>query len=107
MTAIADPRATLDVLATEYAQRAEAIRRNLLSPHSSSFPEQAVERQNDDVLRSLLAEAEHGLQEVAHARARLAEGRYGICSGCGATIAPARLAALPTAELCLDCAARS
>lgn len=107
MTAIADPRATLDALAAEYAQRAEAIRSNLLSPHSSSFPEQAVERQNDDVLRSLLIEAEHAVQEVAHARARLAEGRYGLCSACGARIAPARLAALPTAELCVDCAARS
>ncbi|MNC17260.1 RNA polymerase-binding transcription factor DksA [compost metagenome] len=107
MTAIADPRTVLDALAAEYTQRAEAIRRNLLSPHSSSFPEQAVERQNDDVLRSLLAEAEHGLQEVAHARARLAEGRYGICTACGATIAPARLAALPAAELCVDCAAHS
>lgn len=107
MTAITDPRATLDALAAEYAQRAEAIRCELVSPHSSSFPEQAVERQNDDVLRSLLAEAEHGLKEVAHARVRLAEGRYGICTTCGATIAPARLAALPTAELCVDCAARS
>ena len=107
MTAIGDPRATLDALAAEYAQRAESIRSELVSPHSSSFPEQAVERQNDDVLRSLLIEAEHGLQEVAHARARLADGRYGICSGCGATIAPARLAALPAAELCVDCAARS
>lgn len=107
MTANADPRITLDALAAEYAQRAEAIRRTLVSPHSSSFPEQAVERQNDDVLRSLLAEAEQGLREVAQARERLAAGRYGICRACGATIAPARLAALPTAELCVDCAART
>lgn len=106
MTAVADPRAALDVLAAEYAQRAEATRRELTSPHSASFPEQAVQRQNDDVLRALQAEAEEGLRQVERARARLADGRYGICAGCGAAIAPARLAALPTAELCLDCAGR-
>jgi hypothetical protein len=42
MTANADPRTTLDALAAEYAQRAEAIRRTLVRPLSSSFPEQAV-----------------------------------------------------------------
>ncbi|HEY8330356.1 MAG TPA: TraR/DksA C4-type zinc finger protein, partial [Pseudomonas sp.] len=29
---------------------------------------------------------------------------YGTCAACGASIAPARLLAVPTAELCLDCA---
>jgi RNA polymerase-binding transcription factor DksA len=105
MSAIADPRAALDALAADYARRAEAIRRDLSSPHAASFPEQAVERQNDDVLRALLAEAEDGLRQVERARVRLAEGRYGRCLACGAAIAAARLAALPCAELCRDCAA--
>lgn len=104
MSAALDPLAALDGLAAEYARRAEAIRRDLSSPHSASFPEQAVQRQNDDVLRALLAEAEEGLRQVERARARLADGRYGICRACGAPIAPARLAALPAAELCLGCA---
>lgn len=104
MNAVVDPRPALDALAAEYSQRAEAIRRELTDPHSASFPEQAVQRQNDDVLRALLAEAEDGLRQVAHARERLAAGRYGTCAACGASIAPARLLAVPTAELCLDCA---
>lgn len=103
MTAAADSQAALDALAAEYARRAEAIRRDLASPHSASFPEQAVQRQNDDVLRALLAEAEDGQRQVARARARLAVGRYGLCRACGGAIAAARLAALPTAELCQDC----
>ncbi|MCQ4348206.1 TraR/DksA C4-type zinc finger protein [Pseudomonas stutzeri] len=104
MNAVVDPRTALDALAAEYARRAEAIRRDLAQSRTASFPEQAVERQNDDVLRALLAEAEDGLRQVERARARLAAGRYGLCAACGASIAAARLAALPAAELCRDCA---
>lgn len=104
MTAVADPRTALDAQAAEYARRAEAIRRDLSRPHAANFPEQAVERQNDDVLRALLAEAEEGLRQVERARARLADGSYGVCTACGTAIAAARLQALPAAERCPDCA---
>ncbi len=101
-----DPRQTLDQLAAEYSHRAEAIRRDLSSQHSSNFAEQATQRQNDDVLRNLLAEAEQGLREVQHALERLQAGRYGECVGCGEEIAAARLAAVPTAEFCVTCASQ-
>ena len=106
MTALADPRQALDALAAEYAQRVESIHRDLARPAGAGFAEQAAERQNDDVLRALLAEAEEGLRQVEHARERLAAGRYGLCAACGAPIAPARLHALPAAGLCLACAAQ-
>ncbi len=99
-----DPRQALDALAAEYARRAEAIRRDLGRSHSPSFAAQAVQRQNDDVLRALLAEAEDGLRQVERARERLAAGRYGECVGCGESVGAARLAALPAAELCMNCA---
>jgi DnaK suppressor protein len=35
---------------------------------------------------------------------RVAGGTYGICQSCGDEIKPARLKALPTAILCIDCA---
>ena len=94
-----DPRQALDALAAEYARRAEAIRRDLGRSHSPSFAEQAVQRQNDDVLRALLAEAEDGLRQVERARERLAAGRYGECVGCGEPVGAARLAALPAEHL--------
>jgi DnaK suppressor protein len=34
---------------------------------------------------------------------RIDHGRYGICGRCGGPIAVERLAALPTAELCIGC----
>ena len=44
---------------------------------------------------------------VARALAKLAEGTYGVCDGCGGAIAPARLAAAPESVLCIECARRA
>lgn len=99
-----DPRAALDVLAAEYSQRAAAIRSDLARTHSPDFAEQAQQRQNDDVLRALLAEAEAGMRQVGLARLRLADGTYGQCARCGEPIENNRLRALPAAEFCLRCA---
>ncbi|HTO18293.1 MAG TPA: TraR/DksA family transcriptional regulator [Pseudomonas sp.] len=99
-----ETRERLQQLAEEYQKRAEAIRRDLASQRDPDFAEQAQERQNDDVLRALLLEAEHGLRDVNHALERLAEGSYGQCARCGEAIGAARLQALPMAEKCVKCA---
>jgi RNA polymerase-binding transcription factor DksA len=44
------------------------------------------------------------LAELDRAIARASAGTYGICARCGRPIDEARLAARPTAELCIDCA---
>ncbi|HLV16277.1 MAG TPA: TraR/DksA family transcriptional regulator [Pseudomonas sp.] len=99
-----EARERLQQLAKEYSRRAEAIRRDLASPRDPDFAEQAQERQNDDVLRGLLLEAEEGLREVSRALERLEEGSYGECTRCGEPIGEARLEALPMASLCVRCA---
>jgi len=43
------------------------------------------------------------LRAVAAARRRIEDGTYGICIDCADEIEPARLAAQPTAERCLEC----
>jgi RNA polymerase-binding transcription factor DksA len=43
------------------------------------------------------------LRDIVAAEARLAAGRYGICTDCGAAIGYARLSAYPTAKRCLKC----
>ena len=45
------------------------------------------------------------LARTERALAKLDEGSYGICDGCGATIDEARLAALPDSVFCVTCAA--
>ncbi|MCX6009363.1 MAG: TraR/DksA C4-type zinc finger protein [Chloroflexi bacterium] len=46
------------------------------------------------------------LVEVEHALKKYEAGTYGICDLCGRPIEPARLEALPQANLCLECKAR-
>lgn len=46
------------------------------------------------------------LAEVDHALLKFKEGTYGLCDICGQSIDPARLEALPQANLCLSCKAQ-
>jgi RNA polymerase-binding transcription factor DksA len=47
------------------------------------------------------------LGEVEHALAKLDDGTYGSCEGCGGPIPEARLEAKPAARLCIACASKS
>jgi DnaK suppressor protein len=47
---------------------------------------------------------EQGLVRTERALAKLDEGSYSICDGCGEPIAPARLEAMPDSVLCMSCA---
>lgn len=62
----------------------------------------AYERQH---VAALLQQAREHLAQIELARRRLAEGRYGVCEGCGQPIGAQRLAARPAATHCLRCAA--
>jgi RNA polymerase-binding transcription factor DksA len=53
----------------------------------------------------LAADARRQLDEVDAASARLDDGTYGRCERCGRRIPDARLAARPTARLCVGCQA--
>ena len=46
------------------------------------------------------------MAEVEHALRKFEEGTYGLCDSCGQPIDPARLEALPQANLCMSCKAR-
>lgn len=46
------------------------------------------------------------LAEVERALRKFDQGTYGLCELCGQPIEPARLEALPRANLCLSCKAR-
>jgi RNA polymerase-binding transcription factor DksA len=53
---------------------------------------------------SFLSEAQRELSDIDHALARLRDGTYGMCAHCEKPIAPERLAARPSAAMCIDCA---
>lgn len=46
------------------------------------------------------------LAEIEHTLHKWEAGTYGLCDQCGQAIEPARLEALPQANLCLSCKAR-
>ena len=62
---------------------------------------EAVSRLNDVAVGSSLEASE---ARITRALAKLAEGSYGLCDGCGNAIAATRLQAAPESVLCIECA---
>jgi RNA polymerase-binding protein DksA len=69
----------------------------------ADFSEQAVLRENDDVLDSLDRATRSELLQLERALSRLEMNQYGFCEICGQPISAARLEALPYVTLCLKC----
>lgn len=76
-------------------------------PLPQDFAEQAVELENQELLEALDAEVADELRQIERALDRLAAGEYEQCKSCGDDIPAARLEALPTTSLCVDCAAEA
>jgi RNA polymerase-binding transcription factor DksA len=70
----------------------------------SDLEEQAALRQYDTIVEKLAEEECRQVVTIRAALARMAAGIYGICKTCEEPIAPQRLAALPYALQCLECA---
>lgn len=88
-------------------KRADKVERDAShrdEPLSADFAEQAVERENDDVLSAIGEESRHEIELITKALHRIETGEYGECQECGADIDELRLAAVPYAELCITCA---
>ena len=81
--------------------RAEDERR---MPLSADFDEQASDIEAQDALAALEEVALVEIKQVKAALQRVRQGNYGICESCGEEIPPRRLAAVPTAARCVDCA---
>jgi RNA polymerase-binding transcription factor DksA len=84
--------------------RMEDIDQDLRDHNDDDFSEMATEREDDEVLETVGIMADNEVQQIQLALSRIKLGSYGICQGCGIDIPPARLAAVPHAALCIDCA---
>jgi DnaK suppressor protein len=73
-------------------------------PLDPDFEEQAVERQNAEVVDALDTAARSELASIAAALARMDQGEYGVCMRCGTDIPLDRLRAVPYADRCIGCA---
>ncbi len=84
--------------------RIERDRRRQTQPLPQDFADQAVIRENDEVLDRLAEATADDLAQVSHALARLELGAYGQCEQCGGSIDQGRLQARPESTRCRDCA---
>lgn len=88
----------------ELDARMHKIEDRLDDPVSKDWEDQAIEREDVEVLEDL---GNAGLKEMELIRAalgRIEDGSYGICARCGDDISIERLRAVPHTPLCRDCA---
>jgi RNA polymerase-binding transcription factor DksA len=95
-----------DDLRTQIAERRAALER----PTPASEPpgddaDLAFARTRAGIDRELIDRYLLEIAEIGEARARLAEGSFGICPDCGSAIGWERLRASPAARRCADCQA--
>jgi len=89
----------------ELEKRLASIKRDVTQEHSADSAEQAQERENDEVIDAIGDETRDAIAATRAALARIEHGTYGICDACGGEIAAERLAVLPEATRCINCAA--
>ena len=91
-------------LEEELANRLESLSADMSKSHDADSSEQAVERENDEVIVQLENDTRVELQQVRHTLQRLEQGDYRICTKCEEDISAARLQAIPYSTLCINCA---
>jgi len=79
-------------------------RRDAIVIHKSAEELERRQQASDRELAMLHLELEsHRLREARAALRRIGEGTYGVCLECDEPISPKRLAAVPSAALCIRC----
>ncbi|WP_204114738.1 TraR/DksA family transcriptional regulator [Shimia biformata] len=97
-------RAALLKRLSELDSRLHAIEAELDAEHSKDWEELAVEREGDEVLEQLGQSGQDEILRIRAALARIRDGEFGICARCGDDISAERLAVVPDAPLCKNCA---
>ena len=111
MVDLAEARKRLEAARRDIRERIESEAEILPeydgSPTDSNYGNHAADRATDtfeeEKALGLRSHFEGELLDVEDALRRIDEGTYGKCAECGREIAPERLAAMPTATLCIDC----
>jgi RNA polymerase-binding transcription factor DksA len=104
MTAIETIRANLEARLKALGLEVARLEAESSQPLEADWEEQANQIEDMETSQGLEAFRMDEARGIRAALRRMDEGTYGTCANCGAEIAPARLAALPTATLCINCA---
>ena len=106
MATVEARKAQLEARLGELTARLQRIESELEQPVSDSFAEQAVEREEEEVLEDLGAAGVQEIRMIEAALDRIDQGTYGTCVVCGDPIGDDRLDVLPQTPMCRDCAAQ-
>ena len=91
----------------ETSRRADAELDALRSAERDPEFEEGAQSEHEQYTLARLSETQRReIAQIDAAMARIDAGEYGICRDCDAEIDPRRLAALPYALLCTECAQR-
>jgi DnaK suppressor protein len=97
--ALRDARARLVHTVAATAAEIETLEARDVGPRSDAVTSATA----TVVLTRLDARDRQELEDIVAAQARLTDGTFGICVGCGKDITVARLRALPSAAYCISC----
>lgn len=103
MTDIEKSKAVLQHRLQELTARAEHIKDDLRQPADDDWAEHATEAENDQVLEEIGGVTLEEIRQIKLALGQIDAGTYGLCLGCGKTIAKKRLEVMPHATLCMHC----
>ena len=104
MQDLAAIRASLEARLKALGAEVEKLEGEATQALSADWEEQANQLEDVETAEGLEAVRVEEAREIRAALQRIHDGTYGTCANCGIDIAPARLKALPTATLCIDCA---
>lgn len=87
----------------ELDSRLHSIEDALEQPRSPDAKEQAIEREDDEILQRIGIAGQQEIAGIKAALKRMTTGDYGYCMACGAEIPQARLDILPATPFCKTC----
>jgi RNA polymerase-binding protein DksA len=104
MTALEQTRTTLEARLAALGLEVARLEAESSQPLEADWEEQANQIEDMEASQGLEAVRMKEITQIRAALSRMDKGTYGLCANCGGEIAPARLKALPTATLCINCA---
>ena len=107
MDAYAEIIENLKAKKIELEDRLGRIESSLRKTHDRDWDEQALERENEEVVEALDESIRTELDQINAALSMVDRGEYGVCVMCGDPIPIGRLEALPYTDRCVVCAQES
>jgi len=94
----------LNAKKVELEERLERVEASLRKTHAKDWGEQALERENEEVIEALEVNIRTELAQIFGALKRVEKGEFGICVVCDEPIRKERLEVLPYIDRCFNCA---